>query len=344
MKKNINDAVYEVAEMSESKRYWFRREFCDLRYGNDRLVIISVEKMTNKGGSYSQKLPWSLKIEERRSQQYWNLMAMSIDGEEKLYFERFVRGKKGEKDDILDLGFLPEWIIEEIRQVGIEMEQRGYDRGGSEFLKKLADEIVTEKEAVRSKLTAKVEETKIRGLFHILSQTRGDDRGSFREVVRFPEIELLTGYDFVGKQVNHSYSIYGTLRGLHVEPWAKLVTVISGLAVCVLLDCRSKSRTYGKMETIYLGFGKTPDGQQINGGAIFVEPGIANSFMVLSEKLDYAYVVDDLWRPDTATFAVNPFDEKLAISWEKYVPMDKIIRSERDMKSPSFKEFSETLK
>lgn len=189
-----------------------------------------------------------------------------------------------------------------------------------------------------------ITETSIKGLFKIVSEMKGDARGGFREVVRFPDLEKITGYQFAAKQMNHSVSVYGTLRGIHVEPWAKLVTVISGLAMCVLLDCRPKSKTYGKTETVFLGFGETPDGQEIRGGAMFIEAGIANSFLVLSEKLDYSYVVDDLWTPGTATYAVNPMDPALAIPWTKYVPEEKIIRSERDINSPSFEEFGKLVK
>lgn len=177
-----------------------------------------------------------------------------------------------------------------------------------------------------------------------MSQTRGDERGSFREVARFPEVELLTGYDFVGKQVNHSLSTYGILRGFHVEPWAKLVTVVSGLAVSFLLDCRPGSRTFGKISKVYLGYGRTPEGEEIKGGALFIEPGIGNSVLTLSNKMDYNYVVDDLWRPDTALYAVNPMDPKLNVPWGNFVPLEKIIRSERDQKSPSFEEFAKLMK
>lgn len=322
---------YEVAEMSDSGRFWFKRRYFDRESGKERSVVVSIE----------EKLLgiWGVRIEDSLSQQIWQLHEMSTNGEEKIVFERNIQRKNGSKSETINLGFVPKWIIEEIKCVCSEMKKRGLDENGRKYLSHLKNFMNTEKKEMSEKLTAKVEETKINGLYKINAETRGDVRGSFREVVRFPEIELLTGYDFIGKQVNHSFSVYGTLRGLHVEPWAKLVTVISGLAVCVFLDCRPKSKTFGKMETIYLGFGTTPDGQEIKGGAIFVETGIANSFMVLSDKMDYSYVVDDLWTPGTATYAINPMDEKLGISWTKYVPEDKIIRSERDMKSPSFTEF-----
>lgn len=343
MTKILNDASYEVATLAGDARFWFRRGYCDIRYGKIRQVLITLEKAGFEDTSLVGLLPWNLRIDERNSMQFWELIVLNVDGEEKLMFERTVRGRSGGKRDNLNLGYTPDWLIEEIKQVALEMKERNFNEEGMEFLNKLTEVIVQSKEEKKVKFTAKVEKTEIGGLFHILSQTRGDDRGSFREVVRFPEIEVMTGYDFVGKQVNHSFSRYGTLRGLHVEPWAKLVTVVSGLAVCTLLDCRPKSQTMGESVTVYLGYGTTPDGQEIKGGALFIEPGIANSVLTLSDKLDYTYVVDDLWRPDTATYAVNPMDPKLAIPWTKYVPEKEIIRSERDQNSPTFEEFIKSV-
>ncbi len=334
--KNTNEQVfYEVAEMPESNRYWLRRQFWDAASGKQRSVTVSLELLFQGD--------WSLRIEERRSSVYWQLLTLNIDGEERVVFERFVRGKRGVKNDYISLGYLPRWVTKELDLVLEEMRRRKMDVGGRRFLKDVLHRIKRDRKEIKSKLTAVVEKTGIGGLFKIVSQTRGDERGSFREVVRFPEVELLTGYDFIGKQVNHSHSIYGTLRGLHVEPWAKLVTVISGLAACVFLDCRPNSKTFGKTQTIYLGFGKTPDGEEVKGGAIFVEQGIANSFIVLSDKLDYSYVVDDLWTPGTATYAVNPMDPKLEIPWTSWVAEEKIIRSDRDIASPGFDEFVKSL-
>jgi dTDP-4-dehydrorhamnose 3,5-epimerase-like enzyme len=76
---------------------------------------------------------------------------------------------------------------------------------------------------------------------------------------------------------------------------------------------------------------------------VFIEPGIANSFLVLSESMNYTYVVDGLWTAATATFAVNPMDSALAIPWGEYVPEKDIVRSDRDMKSPTFAEFTKLV-
>ena len=334
--RNLTNVRYDVAKMPEVNRYWFRRNYWDDDQGKERHTVIILEKANNE--------EWELRVEDRKAGQSWQLLRMEIDGVARTVFERIVRGKSVVKSDIMSMGYLAGWVIEELHDVSQEMALRKMTSDGIEFLKQLLADIKKDKAERIEKLTASVSKTSISGLYKIISPTKGDARGSFREVVRFPDIELLTGYDFVGKQVNHSVSSYGTLRGLHVEPWAKLVTVISGLAMCVLLDCRPKSKTYGKTETVFLGFGETPDGQEIKGGAIFIEAGIANSFLVLSKKLDYSYVVDDLWTPGTAMYAVNPMDPTLAIPWTKYVPEDKIIRSDRDINSPSFEEFGKSVK
>ncbi|EKD53074.1 MAG: dTDP-4-dehydrorhamnose reductase [uncultured bacterium] len=344
MIKIIDDACYEVSEMTDSDRYWFHREFCDLRHGRTRYVLVALEKAGWQGPDLISGLSWNISIEDRGIKQTWRLVLMKLNGEDKLVFERFSKTRDGIKEETFGLAYLPAWVVDEISQVAVEMKQRQMDSGGMNFLNNLVTKIEQEKTVARAGLSAKVEELGIGGLYHILSPTRGDERGSFREVARFPEVELLTGYDFVGKQVNHSFSTYGILRGFHVEPWAKLVTVVSGLALSYLIDCRPGSRTFGKIAKVYLGYGRTPEGEEIKGGALFIEPGIGNSVLTLSNHMDYSYVVDDLWRPDTALYAVNPMDPKLAVPWTDFVPADKIVRSERDQKSPTFEEFTRNMK
>ncbi len=339
----IHTTPYQVTEMKGSNRYWFNRDYLDTKHGRDRKVLVSLEKAGWQGPDLISGLPWNVAIEDRGIQQTWKLVLKKVNGEDKLVFERYSKTREGIKEEEFDLAFLPSWVNEEIAEVGKEMAHKDFD-GGINFLNNLVKKIAQAKKVVMSGLSTKVEEKSIGGLYHIMTTTRGDERGSFREIARMPDIELLTGYDFVGKQVNHSLSTYGVLRGMHVEPWAKLVTTISGFAMSVFLDCRPKSKTFGKMETIFLGYGTTPDGEKIEGGAIFIEPGIANSLLVLSEKMDYQYVVDDLWRPDTALYSVSPMDPKLAIPWSKYVPAEKMILSERDRTAPTFEEFTEKMK
>lgn len=333
---------YDVIEIPGAHRFWFSREFLDEKHGRERAVHISLEKAGWQVPDLVSSLPWNLSIEDRNIRQTWKLTLMKMNGDEKLVFERYIKTKEGVKVEVFDLAYLPIWIVEEIRAVERDLGNKTFD-GGMNFLNNLSKKIEKEKKIARGTATAKIEELSIGGLYHIMSQTRKDERGSFREVARMGEIELLTGYDFVGKQMNHSVSTYGVLRGIHVEPWAKLVTVTDGFVVSVLLDCRPKSKTFGKMETVYLGYGKTPEGVEVSGGALFIEPGIGNSLLTLSEKADYNYIVDDLWRPETALYAVNTNDPQLKIDWSRWVPMDKQIRSDRDKGAMSFDDFVKLL-
>lgn len=344
MINQTKNQIYETTEIANGDRHWLSRKFDDLRHGRSRSVLVMIERSGPWRQEAESILPWNLSIEDKNISQTWKLSLLQINGEDKLVFERFSKYQLGMKEETFNLAYLPKWVVEEIYCVRKEIKERIAIEELYDFLTSLITKIEQEKTEAKAGLSAKVEELEIGGLYHILSATRGDSRGSFREVARFPEVELLTGYDFIGKQVNHSLSTYGTLRGFHVEPWAKLVTVISGLAVSYLIDCRPMSATFGKIAKVYLGFGTTPDGEEINGGALFIEPGIGNSLLTLSEKLDYNYVVDDLWRPDTALYAVNPMDPKLAVPWDSYMPADKIVRSERDINSPSFEEFTAKMK
>jgi dTDP-4-dehydrorhamnose 3,5-epimerase-like enzyme len=326
-------SFFEIASLKSRGRYWFQKKYTDIRRGKRRSVLVALEK------SYKSINEWMIRIQDRDSRQTWRLMSMYTSGEKKLMFERVSHGLSGVKSEILPLSVSPDWLIRVLKLVRGDLRAKSMDGNASVFLYRLIAQITAEKTDAIKNSSAKLLKTKLPGLFHIVSTVHGDARGSFREVVRVPEVTSLTGYDFLGAQVNHSHSTYGTLRGLHVEPWAKLVTVVSGLALCVILDCRPRSRTFGKYEMIYLGYGKNDKGEEIKGGALFVEPGLANSYMVLSKKCDYAYVVDDLWTPQTSTYAINPMDPKLAIPWDKFVPLSKIIRSDRDINSPDLEAY-----
>jgi len=73
-----------------------------------------------------------------------------------------------------------------------------------------------------------VRELSIPGLFLIERVTHRDDRGFFREVVRWDELEEAIGHEFQPVQWNHSVSEPGVLRALHAEGWNKLVYPITG--------------------------------------------------------------------------------------------------------------------
>lgn len=152
-----------------------------------------------------------------------------------------------------------------------------------------------------------ITKTSIQGLVLIKRPTLVDNRGFFREPVRIRELEEVTGIRFDVKQMNHARSSKNTLRGIHIAPWNKLIYAVRGRVQVVAVDFREKSETYGKYESFIIG--------EDNRESIFVSKGIGNSYLVLSEEADYAYLTDDEWTPERER-GVAWNDPILNIPWQ----------------------------
>lgn len=167
--------------------------------------------------------------------------------------------------------------------------------------------------------------TAIQGLYYIQRPIHHDERGFFREIGVVPGIEAVTGIEFFAvRQMNHSQSIPGTLRGIHAEGWNKLVTAITGVAYCALVDLRPSSSTFLRVQTIILEGGV---------GAIFIPKGVGNSFLVISETdFNYVYAVDRLYseRDPHDDKAINVYDPQLAIPWPGDVSQHILSQRDRD--------------
>jgi dTDP-4-dehydrorhamnose 3,5-epimerase len=135
-----------------------------------------------------------------------------------------------------------------------------------------------------------------------------DARGSFRECFRQSEFESLCGsHQFV--QDNLSRSIRGTLRGLHYQrtkPQGKLVQVIQGCIFDVAVDIRPSSLTYGKWVGYIL------DAQF--GELMWIPPGFAHGFYVMSEHADVFYKCTDYYQPGDEA-CIRWDCPSLAIDW-----------------------------
>jgi dTDP-4-dehydrorhamnose 3,5-epimerase len=155
--------------------------------------------------------------------------------------------------------------------------------------------------------------------------TFSDDRGFFHELFRRQELEEAVGalIDFV--QANHSHSIKNTLRGIHIAPWYKLVTVIHGQVQAVVVDTRLGSETFGKHISVELSATEPQ--------SLLVPPGCGNSFLVLSDTADYLYLVSDYWAPGKEQ-SVRYDDPDLAIVWQSASP----LLSTKDMNNPTLRE------
>jgi dTDP-4-dehydrorhamnose 3,5-epimerase len=168
----------------------------------------------------------------------------------------------------------------------------------------------------------RVEETPIPGLLVLRLDLRRDDRGWFEEVWHRERMTPLGLPDFAPVQANVAWNdARGTTRGIHAEPWDKLVTISAGRAYGAWVDLRAGA-TYG-----------TSFGLELDPGvAVFVPRGVGNGYQTLVDATAYSYLVNDHWRPDLTYVAVDHADSALAIAWP--LPPEQRVLSERDRSAP----------
>jgi dTDP-4-dehydrorhamnose 3,5-epimerase len=163
-------------------------------------------------------------------------------------------------------------------------------------------------------------------------QVFGDERGFFLEAwnrKRYTELGIPA--DFV--QLNQSRSSHGILRGLHFQwtkPQGKLVRVLRGEVFDVAVDLRPQSPTFGK----WCGATLTAAGHE----QLWVPPGFAHGFCVLSEEADFEYLCSDYYDPkDEGSLKWN--DEDIQVDW----PIPNPILSGKDLEAPTFREIRKRL-
>ena len=151
-------------------------------------------------------------------------------------------------------------------------------------------------------------ETDLPGVLLVQPKIFGDDRGFFMELYhqeKFREAGIPEAF----VQDNLSRSQRGVLRGLHYQiqrPQGKLVMVLSGEIFDVAVDVRKSSPAFGKW------VGATLSSE--NRHALYVPPGFAHGFCVLSESADVMYKCTDLYHPEyERTLSWN--DPALEIAW-----------------------------
>ncbi|HEX2548524.1 MAG TPA: dTDP-4-dehydrorhamnose 3,5-epimerase [Gammaproteobacteria bacterium] len=163
---------------------------------------------------------------------------------------------------------------------------------------------------------------KFQDVILIQPQVYHDDRGHFFEsfqVNRYQEIGI--PHTFV--QDNYSNSIKNTIRGLHYQlqhPQGKLVGVTSGIVFDVIVDIRRHSHTFGEWISIEL--------DAKNFTQIYIPPGFAHGFCVMSDTASFYYKCTDYYRAGD-DFGVAWNDKQLNIPW----PLsDSPILSDKDKK------------
>jgi len=156
--------------------------------------------------------------------------------------------------------------------------------------------------------------TVIRDVLIIEPQIYGDSRGFFFESFNQAAFNALTETNYVFVQDNHSRSAKGVLRGLHYQlgrPQGKLVRVARGSVFDVAVDIRRESPTFGKWVGVELS--------ENNNRQLWVPPGLAHGFLVLSESADFLYKTTDYYAPASERCIVWN-DPTLAVDW----PLDGI--------------------
>jgi dTDP-4-dehydrorhamnose 3,5-epimerase len=137
----------------------------------------------------------------------------------------------------------------------------------------------------------------------------GDSRGFFFESFNSRDFAEVTGLQVDFVQDNHSKSARGVLRGLHYQiqhPQGKLVRVVQGSVFDVAVDLRASSPTFGA----WVGEILSED----NHKQLWVPPGFAHGFVVLSESAEFLYKTTDYWYPEhERSLAWN--DPELAVVW-----------------------------
>jgi len=137
----------------------------------------------------------------------------------------------------------------------------------------------------------------------------GDARGFFFESFNARDFAQATGIQAEFVQDNHSKSRQGVLRGLHYQiahPQGKLVRVAQGEVFDVAVDLRRSSPDFGRWVGVHLSAD--------NHRQLWVPPGFAHGFVVLSETAEFLYKTTDYWYPEHER-SLRWNDPALGIDW-----------------------------
>ncbi len=173
-----------------------------------------------------------------------------------------------------------------------------------------------------------VVETSLPGVVILEPKVYGDDRGFFYESFNARTFKQATGLERNFVQDNHSRSQKGVLRGLHyqlVDTQGKLVRVTAGEVLDVAVDIRRSSPNFGQWVGVRLS--------AQNHRQLWVPPGYAHGFCVISEVADFQYKCTDLYFPeDESGLLWN--DPDVDIPW----PVESPSLSAKDTQNPTLRE------
>jgi len=175
-------------------------------------------------------------------------------------------------------------------------------------------------------------ETALAGVLIIEPKVFVDTRGFFLETFHKQRYENvgIPGSDLEFVQDNHSRSRKGVLRGLHFQlenPQGKLVSAGTGAVFDVAADVNPDSTTYGQWVGVELN--------EDNHRQLWIPPGYAHGFCVLSEVADFQYKCTALYHPESDS-GVLWDDPDIGIQW----PVEYPLLSEKDKVLPRLSEAS----
>jgi dTDP-4-dehydrorhamnose 3,5-epimerase len=180
--------------------------------------------------------------------------------------------------------------------------------------------------ATLASISVQVQETSLSGVLILKPRVFEDARGFFLE--SYNEMEMReAGITQSFVQDNHSYSVQNVIRGLHFQeryPQGKLVRVVEGEILDVAVDLRRGSPTFGKWHGVTLS--------GTNRHMLWIPPGFAHGFRVLSKGAHVLYKATEFYHPESErTILWN--DPDLNIDWNLDGPP---VVSEKDSRGSAF--------
>lgn len=155
-----------------------------------------------------------------------------------------------------------------------------------------------------------VNATELPGVLIIEPKVFGDERGFFYESFNARDFAQASGLELQFVQDNHSRSQKDVLRGLHYQvehAQGKLVRVTAGEVLDVAVDIRRSSPHFGKWASVRLS--------AENNRQLWIPPGFAHGFVVLSEYAEFLYKTTDYYTP-SAERCIRWDDPELSIDWQ----------------------------
>jgi dTDP-4-dehydrorhamnose 3,5-epimerase len=175
-----------------------------------------------------------------------------------------------------------------------------------------------------------VRELKVPGAWEFTPRQFPDPRGVFLEWFKATVVEETIGHPFTLRQVNHSTSTRGAVRGIHfadVPPGqAKYIYVTRGAVLDIVVDIRVGSPTFGVVDSLQL--------DDVDRRAVYVAEGLGHAMFALTDDVNLNYLVTQPYNP-TGEHGIHPLDPALDLPW----PADiEPLLSDKDAAAPTLAE------